>query len=302
MTLYVTGLTGRTGRHFYTNLLNGSNNRMLNIRAVLRPGKTLDDITTDALNIEYFNCDLNDEEAIYSTMKGSDTVFHIASIFFSLNIVGSAIRAGVKRIILVHTTGVYSKYKSASADYVSIESEINNLLNGKGICLTILRPTMIYGSVEDNNIVRFIRMADRLPVIPLVNRGNYPLQPVHAKDLGNAYYQVLTRSEEASSNDYILSGKEPIMLRQMFEILGGHLHKHKIRFLPVPLPIVYSGAWLLYIFTLKRKDFREKVQRLAESRAFPHDKAVKDFGYSPRSFEDGVKEEVRQYLSLRTLS
>ena len=41
---------------------------------------------------------------------------------------------------------------------------------------------------------------------------------------------------------------------------------------------------------------REKVQRLCESRDFPHEEAVRDFGYDPISFEEGLRQEAREYL------
>ena len=40
----------------------------------------------------------------------------------------------------------------------------------------------------------------------------------------------------------------------------------------------------------------EQVQRMMEDKAFPYDDARNDFGYSPMSFEDGIKGEVEEYL------
>ena len=43
------------------------------------------------------------------------------------------------------------------------------------------------------------------------------------------------------------------------------------------------------------KDMREKVQRMVEPRAYSHEKAKQDFGYSPLEFKDGVKDEIELY-------
>jgi nucleoside-diphosphate-sugar epimerase len=110
-------------------------------------------------------------------MENVVTILHIAGIHTSINIVRSAIGNNVKRIILVHTTGIYSKYKSASKEYLSIEDEIYSLVKDKDINLTILRPTMIYGSIRDSNIITFIKMVDKLKLFPIVNHANYSLQP-----------------------------------------------------------------------------------------------------------------------------
>ena len=45
---------------------------------------------------------------------------------------------------------------------------------------------------------------------------------------------------------------------------------------------------------------REKVQRLCESRAYPHDEAVQDFGYDPMPFEEGLRREVREYMKAKS--
>ena len=99
-------------------------------------------------------------------------------------------------------------------------------------------------------------------------------------------------------HDYILSGGEEIMLRDMLIEMGAYLSK-KMRFLSVPFPVAYGMAWLLYLVTGTKKDFREKVQRLCEPRVYPHEEATRDFGYAPRTFRSAIGDEVREYLSAK---
>lgn len=47
--------------------------------------------------------------------------------------------------------------------------------------------------------------------------------------------------------------------------------------------------------TFGRVDYREKVQRLVETRTFDYSDAANDFGYAPKPFEEGVKAEVEEY-------
>ena len=164
----------------------------------------------------------------------------------------------------------------------------------KNIVLTILRPTMIYGNITDNNIVTFIKMVDKFPLMPVVNGARYELQPVHYQDLGDAYYAVLMNEEATANKDFILSGGEPILLRDMLSEIGKNLGK-KVKFISCPYWIAYSGAWVVYVLTFKKKDYREKVQRLCEPRVFSHEEATKAFGYSPRIFQVGIVDEVKQY-------
>lgn len=213
-------------------------------------------------------------------------------------LVEAAVRVGVKRLILVHTTGIYSKYKAAGEGYRQIEKKVEQLVEGKDIQLTYLRPTMIYGNVHDANVVIFMKMVDKLRIFPVVNGAKYELQPVWCGDLGKAYYQVLMNPETATKRNYNLSGGQPIMLLDMFKVMAKYLGV-KNTFISVPFPIAYGLAWMLYLVTIGKKDFREKVQRLVEPRTFDHTDATRDFGYEPVNFEDGVKGEIMEYLTLR---
>ena len=300
--ILITGITGKSGKWLLERLIKEqttvSGMRLLEkkIRVTLRNSSDTTAIDRCPLDIEKVYGNLDDINFVRSAMDNVTTVLHIAGIYSSLNIVKAAVENNdINWLILVHTTGIFSKYKSASSEYIQIEEEIADLLKNKNIKLTILRPTMIYGSIVDKNVAIFIRMVDKLKFFPLVNNAKYLLQPVHEKDLGNAYFQILVNKEKTVDRDYVLSGKEPIMLIDMLKIIGQYLGKNNI-FISVPFLLAYSGGWILYILSFGRVDYREKIQRLVENRNFDHDDAIQDFGYSPVSFEDGVKDEINEYI------
>lgn len=240
-------------------------------------------------------CDLEDASSLVPAFQGADTILHIAGIHWSKEVVSAAVKCGVRRLILVHTTGIYSRYKAAGEEYRHIDAFVYEACKENGIVLTILRPTMIYGNTSDRNVVTFIKMVDTLPVMPVVNGARYELQPVHYKDLGNAYFQVLMNEQATANKDFILSGGEPVLLRDMLIEIGKALGK-KVRFVSCPFWLAYSGAWIVYGLTLRKKDYREKVQRLCEPRTFSYREAADAFGYAPRTFREGVQDEVREYL------
>lgn len=133
-------------------------------------------------------------------------------------------------------------------------------------------------------------------LFPVINGAKYELQPVHAKDLGEAFYSVLDHPEMAMGKSYNLSGSAPIMLMDMLKVISEYLGK-KTRFVSVPFWLAYAGAWGVYLLSLARVDYREKVQRMIEPRVFDHSDAAADFGYAPIEFAEGVKDEVEQYIS-----
>ncbi|MBO4915025.1 MAG: NAD(P)H-binding protein [Oscillospiraceae bacterium] len=297
--LALTGMTGKSGSALAEVI--GENpdevNRMFpdGIRALVRATSNTRELEKWIPNVEKVVGSLESPDVLKKAFQDVDTVIHVAGIHWSREVVQAAAACHVRRLIMVHTTGIYSKYKAAGEEYRRTDAFVYSVCRENGIALTVLRPTMIYGNTSDKNVVVFIKMVDKLPIMPVVNGAKYELQPVHYKDLGDAYYKVLMNEETTANRDFILSGGAPIQLRDMLSEIGRDLGK-KVRFISCPFWIAYSGACILYYLSFKKKDFREKVQRLCEPRTFSFMEAEEAFGYSPRPFPDGVKDEVKEYL------
>ncbi len=292
--LLVTGITGHSGMYFLQELI--KNDYKGPIRCMIKDPSEISLLDNTSLNIETTVGDLTDLRFAEEAMHDVDTVLHIASIFYSVNVMKAAVKNNVSRAILVHTTGIYSKYKSASEEYKSIEAQINEIIrkHQSPIGLIYLRPTMIYGNVNDKNMVIFIKMVDKLRLLSVIDHGKSPLQPVNGRDLGKAYYQVLS-NPDIMSGDYILSGESPITMLDMFKLISNKLDKRTI-FISVPLGLGVFMARILKAATLGQVDYIEKVQRMGEDRSFSHEAAEGDFGYQPMPFEEGIRIEVEQYL------
>ena len=296
--LAITGITGKSGRVFAHYISkNADKIREMfpgGIKLLLHKERETDKEILKEFNPEIVYGDLDDMQFLSEVFAGVDTIVHIAGIHWSREIATAAGQNYIRRMVMVHTTGIYSKYKAAGEEYRNIDEYVYQTCKSKGIILTILRPTMIYGTLSDGNVAKFIRMVDRFPIMPVVNNAEYELQPVHYKDLGKAYYDVLVAEEITGGHDYILSGGEEILLKDMFKEMGAYLAK-RMRFFSVPFPIAYGGAWIVYLISVKKIDFREKVQRLCEPRVYPHEEASRDFGYNPRTFRNGIAGEVAEY-------
>lgn len=311
-TVVITGITGKSGQYFLKHLVK-EREQLKEYRFILLCRKTGEysknttgytlvqkALKKEGCNISLMEADLeNPEEVRKIFAEPVYMLIHAASVKLSMNIVPIALEAGVDNYILVHTTGIYSKYKAAGEEYRQIEKKIDGLKRryqdrGRKIAITILRPTMIYGDLNDKNVSTFIKMVDTLRIFPTVNGARYDLQPVWCGDLGKAYFDVMINWEVTKDKEYILSGGAPIQLREMFQVMAKQLHVKNV-FVSCPFPIAYAGAWVIYLASLKNIDMREKVQRLVEPRAFGHEEATKDFGYAPVTFDVGVRKEIQMY-------
>lgn len=82
-------------------------------------------------------------------------------------------------------------------------------------------------------------------------------------------------------------------LLEMFEIICRNSGK-KVCFINVPFPIAKLCVEILYILTRTQIDYREKLDRLMEDRAYPHNEISMDLGYAPRSFEERVSPLIQE--------
>ncbi|SCJ49468.1 hopanoid-associated sugar epimerase [uncultured Clostridium sp.] len=298
----ITGITGRSGKWFYQELLqNREISERFKIAFVVRnKQKYLSMLQGDAPVFDHYVADIDDQEQMKEVFKrsGAKVLFHVAGVTHSLELVKTAISCGVTRLVLVHTTGIYSKYKAVGKSYRAAEAQIEQLIKGRDIALTILRPTMVYGSLDDMNISRFIRMVDRFKFFPVVQKGTFALQPVNQRDLGKAYFAALTNLDITANKNYNLSGSTPIDLIDILKNISLYLGK-RTYFFSVPLWFAYSGAVAVYFASFKRVDYREKVKRLVEPRTFSHEEARADFGYAPMPFLEGLHQEVEDYIQTK---
>lgn len=289
--ILVTGITGHTGKYFIEELV--KNNHKEKFRCIIRNNESEKILKKSGINYEVAIGDLNDIDFLEQACKGIDTIVEIYNIRYSLNVLNAALKNNVKRIIFVHTTGIFSKYKMASAEYKRIEKEVIEKAKNK-IDITILRPTMIYGDICDHNISKFIKMMDKMRIYPMIAGGKAEIQPVNARDLGRAYYQVLVNPENTRNKFYNLSGEKPITIKNMLKLILQKLNKRTI-FIPIPMWISVSLAYILKVATLGKKDIVEKVLRMGETRVFSNEDARQDFGYTTINFEEGIEKEVEQY-------
>lgn len=291
MNIFVTGITGHSGGFFVKKLI--SENFDCHIKCIVRKNSDISIIDSSNLDIKKVYGDLNDIDFLSDELKGYDIILHIASIFQSQNIMKAAQNAKIKNAILVHTTGMFSKFKSASSEYIAIEDNV--LKNRDKMDITILRPTMIYGSKRDRNMFKLIDYLNTHKYFPIFGNGKNLMQPVHAKDLGEAYYDVLKNWDKTKNKEYNLSGKYPIEYIELIRTVEDYLGK-KVYNIKVPIWISLIAAVLLNKISKGALVSVEQVKRMMEDKKFSYREAQDDFGYSPQSFSEGIRGEVEEYL------
>jgi nucleoside-diphosphate-sugar epimerase len=288
MKIFVTGATGFTGSRVVPLLLkNGFEVRCL-YRAASDRAPLLSFVSAQD-DIEWASGDVSDTESLTSAMQGMDALVNIASLGFGHadSILRAAKDTGIKRAIFISTTAIFTQL-NASSRKVRVAAEL--AIETSGLNYTILRPTMIYGSPRDRNMWRLIRFMRLSPIVPVFGDGKYLQQPIHVDDVAAAVLGCL-KADATIGRSYNIAGKAPLTYNEVIDTLAKAMNR-RVWKLHIPSKPVVG---LLKLFEKMHIPFpvkAEQVLRLNENKDFSYAEAGKDFGFSPLSFEEGVRLEL----------
>ena len=109
----LTGMAGKSGLAFAKLLAESTLPAEYTLRILVRTKEQMATLQAILPQAEYMLGDLEEPGHRDQMTRDVDILFHIAGIGKSPVLVKTAAKNGVKRMILVHTTGIYSKYKAA---------------------------------------------------------------------------------------------------------------------------------------------------------------------------------------------
>ncbi|MBN8581100.1 MAG: NAD-dependent epimerase/dehydratase family protein [Anaerolineae bacterium] len=282
MKVLVTGATGFTGSRVVPLLLNSG----YQVRCLTRA--TSDRSPLSALTVEWAAGDLSNAETLTAALRGVDALVNIASLGFghAESIVRVVKEAGVKRGIFISTTAIFTQLNAGSK---SIRLAAEEAIQANGLDYTILRPTMIYGSERDRNMWRLIRLLKITPIMPIFGDGESLQQPIFVDDVAQAVVLAL-KTDATIGKSYNIAGKDPLTYNQVIDTvsmaLGKRVWKLHLPYMPIVRALQFTERMRLPL-PIKA----EQVLRLNENKAFSYEDAQKDFGFSPRSFEEGIRAE-----------
>jgi uncharacterized protein YbjT (DUF2867 family) len=236
--------------------------------------------------------DLDDARSLDETFTTArcDVLVCLASLGYGHGpgIVAAAEEAGIPRAVFVSTTGVMTTLHPPTRQ---IRLAAEQQIRGCGLDWTILRPTMIYGAAGDRNLSRLLRQLSRAAVLPVPATGGCLHQPVHVADVAAAVLAAVHRPAAVGSL-YNVAGPEPLPFAELLRTCARAVGS-RTRLVPVPLAPLVSLARGYERLSRHPRIRVEQLLRLAEDKAFPIDDAIRDLGYAPRPFADGISDEAR---------
>lgn len=189
--------------------------------------------------------------------------------------------AGTPRIVATSSMSAQTKRESVvpaeramAQELLAGELELAEVCARRGLCWTVLRPTLVYGAGLDKSLTPIARRAMRTRIFPLP-AGRGLRQPVHADDIAQASIAALG-SDAACGQILPIGGGERITAGTMFARVRRSL---PIATLPLPIP----GAWLrLAQHGVPR--LRGPLLRLEQDLVADNAELQRRLGVSPRPF------------------
>jgi uncharacterized protein YbjT (DUF2867 family) len=286
MQTFVTGATGFTGSRTLPLLLENG----IYPRCLYRDETRIVGLPREG--VEWVCGDLSDLPGLVQAMQGCSALINLASLGFghAPNVIQAAQQAGIQRAIFISTTAIFTRLNARSkVTRLAAEEAVRN----SDLVWTILRPTMIYGSPEDRNMWRLIRWLRLFPILPVFGDGQYLQQPIFVDDVAKAVVTALI-SDRTVRRSYNIAGKNAQTYNQIVDTVAAQLKRRVLKLFIPAAPMV----WLLR----KLEEIRlplpikaEQLERLNEDKVFDYSEAINDFGFTSRSFADGIRQELVQH-------
>ena len=205
--------------------------------------------------VEVMVGDVTDGDMLRVALADVSAVVHMAAatsagrldpaVAFRVNVgaatalVGACRRAGA-RLIVLSTQHVYLP---APGLYGRTKRMADRIFRESGLPVTILRPSLVYGSGRRGVFVRLATLVRKLPVIPVIGPGQWRLRPLFLDDLVDVILGVLARPELAGRT-YDVGGPDLVTYDEFLSAICAAIGR-RCRTVHLPLGLSFALAWTL---------------------------------------------------------
>lgn len=153
---------------------------------------------------------------------------------------------GMQRVAVTSTTSVLAKAGSPDpeerrhmAAILRHEDQLRELAQQRGLALTMLRPTLVYGCGLDRNISLLAGIIERFGVCPVSSAADGLRQPLHAADLATALVRSLALVSTQGLESPLVGGST-LSYRAMVELVF-QAYGRTPRLLRLPPPLLSAA-------------------------------------------------------------
>ncbi len=327
----VTGATGLLGSHIAEQLVD----RGERVRALVRADSSIEFLRT--LGVETVVGDLTDIESCRRAVEGATTVYHCAAKVgdwghwaeFKLscldgtrNLATAAIEANVSRFLHISSTSAYGHPAEGGPpisetaelgqrlwpfwDYytrskVDCERLLWELVEKRGLRLTVIRPSWLYGERDRTTLQRLITRI-RAGKFPLIGRGDNPLSAIYAGNVAGA--AILAAADPGSVGEaYNITHQGQLTQREFFQLFIEALGAPPIR-RRISYNLTFAASFLIEAIARLRGRKRPPIITryatwlMGRDLSYSTSKAETQLGWKPEvGNRESIDRSVRWFLA-----
>lgn len=192
------------------------------------------------------------------------------------------------RVVAISSTGRNDKAHSPDAGERALagrlrqaEASLLQIGRERGIAVTVLRPTLLYGSGQDQSLSRLVAFARRWKFLALPSSATGLRQPVHVGDVADAILRCLDAPASAGQG-FDLPGGETLPFRDMVRRTLDQ-HAPGTPLLAIPAALFRMATWVAR--PVIGPVGRGMLARLERDQVADASAAHGAFGYQPRRFD-----------------
>ena len=159
----------------------------------------------------------------------------------------------------------------------------------------IIKPAMIFGIKNDNNIEKIIKWLKKFPIFPIIGNGKTLYQPIHYFDLRDIITKVYKKNN-LEGKKIIIGGKESIEYQKMINIIKQKINSKSL-IIKFPQKLIYTIAKIINNI-LKISLPIEQIKSAHIDRNIDNNEAIEILNYEPKSFETRLEESIQKYYDL----
>ncbi|MGQ9619224.1 MAG: NAD-dependent epimerase/dehydratase family protein [Candidatus Aminicenantia bacterium] len=318
--VFVTGGTGFIGAHLVNELIKEG----FNVKILVRDKEKAKRLFGE--NVEYVEGDILNESLVWEAVKGTDLVFHLASVinvgnipenyYHNVNVKGTenllkaSFKEGVKKFIFASSVNVYAPYSEEILNEESpckpdeilgktkLEAEklLNKYFEEKGLHFVILRISRVYGPGDFSLFKLFKQISSGFFL--MIGKGKGLIQPVFVKDVVDALI-LSAKREDLSNETFIIAGEEILTKREFCEEVAVAMGKRiSSIYVPIPLALPFIHVIEKASLLLGKDPFlsKRRARFFLTSQRFSIEKANRVLGFKPKvKIKEGIKITAEWY-------
>ncbi|WP_027390234.1 complex I NDUFA9 subunit family protein [Chrysiogenes arsenatis] len=267
-------------------------------RAVLDAGHTVSLLvrstgTKVPAGVTSFVGDISDTDSLARLCQGADAVIYLVGIirefppvvtyktshvYGVINTISAMKRCGVTR--LLHMSALGSEFESPSG-YLRTKYDAEIIVRQSSLTETIFKPSVIFG--PGDGFINLLRRLTKLPIVPMIGDGHYPLQPVSVYDIAAGFAAALT-TPAMEGKCYEIGGPTVYAYRDLLDTVARLQGKGVPLKVPQPIALMrllatLFGKFAFFPLTTDQLYMLQKGSQTVDMRMF------EDAGIAPQSLE-----------------